>query len=36
LDIFDAKWYTKEELLANNGSMLRLPAMIEAVKNLEI
>jgi len=35
-DIYDAKWYTKEELLAGNGKMLGHPGMLEAVKNLDI
>ena len=35
-DIYDVKWYTKEELLANNGEILRDKGMIEAVKNLDL
>lgn len=33
-DVFDWKWYSKKELLANNGAMLRVAGMAEAVKNL--
>lgn len=35
-NIFDAKWYTKEELLADNGKLLKHPQMIVAVKNLDL
>lgn len=35
-DIYDAKWYTKEELLSNGGKILGHDGMIEAVKNLDI
>lgn len=35
-DIFKAEWYTKEELLANNGELLRFPDMIAAVENLDL
>ena len=35
-DIFEAKWYSKEELLANNGKMFGHPGMIEAIKKLNI
>lgn len=35
-DIFKAEWYTKKELLANDGKLLRHQGMIEAVENLDI
>jgi len=35
-DIFDAKWYTKEELLANKDMFNKAPEMLQAVKNLSI
>jgi ADP-ribose pyrophosphatase YjhB (NUDIX family) len=35
-DIFDAKWYTREELLAKQDTLLGVDGMIRAVENLEI
>lgn len=35
-DIYDAKWYTKEELLVNGGEILRHQDMLDAIKNLDI
>ena len=35
-DIFEANWYTREELLANEGELLRHPDMIAAVEALDI
>ena len=34
--IFDAKWYTKAELLAEKDTLLGVAGMIQAVENLEI
>lgn len=35
-DIFDARWYTKEELLLNKNSALGVLGMVEAVEALDI
>lgn len=35
-DIFDAKWYTREELLQNANSLLGVQGMVDAVTNLEL
>lgn len=35
-DIFDARWYTKEELLINKDSALRASGMVEAIESLDI
>ena len=35
-DIFDAKWYTREELLKDEEKLSKHPGMIDAVKRLEI
>lgn len=35
-DIFDAKWYTREEILQNADSLLGVQGMVDAVHNLEL
>jgi len=35
-DIFDAKWYTREELLEDEEKLSKHPGMIDAVKRLDI
>lgn len=35
-DIFDAKWYTREELLEDEEKLSKHPGMIAAVKRLDI
>ncbi len=35
-DIFEAKWYTREELRANNGELLRHTGMSAAVEALDL